>query len=306
MFFVAGANLLHLGAARSAARCRRRSCRRPAAATRWTGSGPGSTRGPTPLGDGFHTVQGLLALGARRHPRDRPRREPGRCSCRTPFNDFIFAEIGQEFGLIGAGIVIALFLVLAYAGTRVALAAPDTFGALLAAGHHRLAVHPGVHQHRRRRRRWSRSPASRCRSSAPAARRSSSASRRSGSSCRSRARPSRRGPGTTMRLLIAGGGTGGHIYPALAVARSLARAAGRAELSWLGGHRGLEASIVPAAGIPLRRLALRSLRTVGPQRPRGPRPAPPRPRRSRRRRRSWPASGPPRSSRPAATSRSRS
>jgi UDP-N-acetylglucosamine--N-acetylmuramyl-(pentapeptide) pyrophosphoryl-undecaprenol N-acetylglucosamine transferase len=66
-----------------------------------------------------------------------------------------------------------------------------------------------------------------------------------------------------MRLLIAGGGTGGHIYPALAVARSLRARAGAPELAWLGGHRGLERSIVPAAGIPLRRLALRSLRSAG-------------------------------------------
>jgi UDP-N-acetylglucosamine--N-acetylmuramyl-(pentapeptide) pyrophosphoryl-undecaprenol N-acetylglucosamine transferase len=78
-----------------------------------------------------------------------------------------------------------------------------------------------------------------------------------------------------MRLLIAGGGTGGHIYPALAVARSLRARAGASEpspagpgardaveLSWLGGHRGLEASIVPGAGIPLRRLWLRSLRSA--------------------------------------------
>lgn len=66
-----------------------------------------------------------------------------------------------------------------------------------------------------------------------------------------------------MRLLIAGGGTGGHIYPALAVARSLRARAGAPELGWLGGHRGLEASIVPGAGIPLRRLLLRSLRSAG-------------------------------------------
>ena len=65
-----------------------------------------------------------------------------------------------------------------------------------------------------------------------------------------------------MRLLIAGGGTGGHIYPALAVARSLRARPDGADLHWLGGHRGLEASLVPAAGIPLRRLALRSLRSV--------------------------------------------
>lgn len=65
-----------------------------------------------------------------------------------------------------------------------------------------------------------------------------------------------------MRLLIAGGGTGGHIYPALAVARSIRARPDGAELRWLGGHRGLEGAIVPTAGIPMRRLALRSLRTV--------------------------------------------
>jgi UDP-N-acetylglucosamine--N-acetylmuramyl-(pentapeptide) pyrophosphoryl-undecaprenol N-acetylglucosamine transferase len=65
-----------------------------------------------------------------------------------------------------------------------------------------------------------------------------------------------------MRLLIAAGGTGGHIYPALAVARSLSTGPEPPELHWLGGHRGLESAIVPAAGIPLQRLAARSLRTT--------------------------------------------
>jgi UDP-N-acetylglucosamine--N-acetylmuramyl-(pentapeptide) pyrophosphoryl-undecaprenol N-acetylglucosamine transferase len=69
-----------------------------------------------------------------------------------------------------------------------------------------------------------------------------------------------------MRLLIAGGGTGGHIYPALAVARSLSDPSRATlddvQLSWLGGHRGLERSIVRGAKIPLRLLLLRSLRTV--------------------------------------------
>jgi UDP-N-acetylglucosamine--N-acetylmuramyl-(pentapeptide) pyrophosphoryl-undecaprenol N-acetylglucosamine transferase len=65
-----------------------------------------------------------------------------------------------------------------------------------------------------------------------------------------------------MRLLIAGGGTGGHIYPALAVARSLRASAAEPELAWLGGHRGLESSIVPGSDIALRRLALRSLRST--------------------------------------------
>jgi UDP-N-acetylglucosamine--N-acetylmuramyl-(pentapeptide) pyrophosphoryl-undecaprenol N-acetylglucosamine transferase len=66
-----------------------------------------------------------------------------------------------------------------------------------------------------------------------------------------------------MRLLIAGGGTGGHIYPALAVARSLRARAGEPELGWLGGHRGLERDLIPPAGIPLRRLWVRSLRSAG-------------------------------------------
>src|SRR5262245_56769048 len=68
-----------------------------------------------------------------------------------------------------------------------------------------------------------------------------------------------------MRLLIAGGGTGGHIFPALALARSLRERPDRptaADLVWVGGHRGLEAEIVGDAGIRCRRLALRSLRTV--------------------------------------------
>jgi UDP-N-acetylglucosamine--N-acetylmuramyl-(pentapeptide) pyrophosphoryl-undecaprenol N-acetylglucosamine transferase len=65
-----------------------------------------------------------------------------------------------------------------------------------------------------------------------------------------------------MRLLIAGGGTGGHIYPALAVARSLRARPEPPELHWVGGHRGLEASLVPAAGISLTCLAARSLRTT--------------------------------------------
>ena len=65
-----------------------------------------------------------------------------------------------------------------------------------------------------------------------------------------------------MRLLIAAGGTGGHIDPALAVARSLRARPDGPALHWLGGHRGLESSLVPAAGIPLSRLVARSLRTT--------------------------------------------
>jgi UDP-N-acetylglucosamine--N-acetylmuramyl-(pentapeptide) pyrophosphoryl-undecaprenol N-acetylglucosamine transferase len=65
-----------------------------------------------------------------------------------------------------------------------------------------------------------------------------------------------------LRIVIAAGGTGGHIYPALAVLAQLRDRLPELELRWIGGRRGLEADIVPAAGLPLDRLWLRSLRTV--------------------------------------------
>jgi cell division protein FtsW len=48
--------------------------------------------------------------------------------------DFIFAIIGEELGLIGAFVVMGLFIVFGILGTRAALRAPDRFGTLLAAG----------------------------------------------------------------------------------------------------------------------------------------------------------------------------
>jgi cell division protein FtsW len=85
---------------------------------------------------GFHTIQGLLALGLGGilGAGLGESRLAGGLFLPNASNDYIFAIIGEEFGLIGAAIVICLFVVLAYSGIRVALAAPDTFGALLAAG----------------------------------------------------------------------------------------------------------------------------------------------------------------------------
>ena len=51
-----------------------------------------------------------------------------------------------------------------------------------------------------------------------------------------------------MRILISGGGTGGHIYPALAVAKAL-QSAYNAEILYLGDERGLETELVPKAGL---------------------------------------------------------
>ena len=53
-----------------------------------------------------------------------------------------------------------------------------------------------------------------------------------------------------LRVLIAGGGSGGHVFPALAVARELVHTYG-AQVRFVGTARGLETRLVPAAGFPL-------------------------------------------------------
>lgn len=63
------------------------------------------------------------------------------------------------------------------------------------------------------------------------------------------------------RILIMAGGTGGHVFPALAVANKL-RAQG-VDIAWLGTQRGLEARVVPAANIPLHIIPISGLRGKG-------------------------------------------
>ena len=59
-------------------------------------------------------------------------------------------------------------------------------------------------------------------------------------------------------VLMMAGGTGGHVYPALAVARELLDRGYRVE--WVGTARGLEQRVVPAAGIRLHHLVVRGVR----------------------------------------------
>jgi cell division protein FtsW len=134
MFFLAGANLIHLAGIAAAAvpavlllLLRGYQMDRISA---WIDPWKDQT------GLGFHSVQGYLALalGGLVGAGLGESRLAGGLFLPNASNDFIFAIIGEEFGLLGAGLVILLFLVFGYLGIRTSLGAPDTFGALLAAG----------------------------------------------------------------------------------------------------------------------------------------------------------------------------
>jgi len=88
-----------------------------------------------PLNTGFHIVQSLLALGSGGIF------GVGLGASRAKFfylpeqyTDFIFSVLGEELGLIGTLVVIALFVTLAYRSVSIALVAPDRFGFFLAIG----------------------------------------------------------------------------------------------------------------------------------------------------------------------------
>ncbi|MBI2795608.1 MAG: UDP-N-acetylglucosamine--N-acetylmuramyl-(pentapeptide) pyrophosphoryl-undecaprenol N-acetylglucosamine transferase [Gemmatimonadetes bacterium] len=75
-----------------------------------------------------------------------------------------------------------------------------------------------------------------------------------------------------MRVIFAGGGTGGHLYPGLAIARAIARLDPGADLLFVGARRGIEARVLPESGFrhvlldlyPLfRRQVWKNLETAG-------------------------------------------
>ncbi|MBV0932696.1 undecaprenyldiphospho-muramoylpentapeptide beta-N-acetylglucosaminyltransferase [Marinobacterium weihaiense] len=63
------------------------------------------------------------------------------------------------------------------------------------------------------------------------------------------------------KVLIMAGGTGGHVFPALATAEKLQQQG--VEVEWLGSRVGIENEIVPGAGIPLHRISVTGLRGKG-------------------------------------------
>ena len=88
-----------------------------------------------PQGHGYQITQALLALGSGGlfgvglgQSRQKFNYLP------EPVTDSIFAVLGEEFGLLGAVIVVCLFLFIGWRGLRIASYAPDAFGKLLAVG----------------------------------------------------------------------------------------------------------------------------------------------------------------------------
>lgn len=66
-----------------------------------------------------------------------------------------------------------------------------------------------------------------------------------------------------MKLLIAGGGTGGHVFPALAIAREWLSRGGEREVVLVGTQRGIEMKLVLAAGLPLETIRVAGLKGKG-------------------------------------------
>ena len=66
-----------------------------------------------------------------------------------------------------------------------------------------------------------------------------------------------------MKLLIAGGGTGGHVFPALAVAREWTARGPQREVVFVGTQRGIETRLVPEAGFPLELIRSAGLKGMG-------------------------------------------
>ena len=62
-----------------------------------------------------------------------------------------------------------------------------------------------------------------------------------------------------MKVIIAGGGTGGHLYPGIAIARELLKESGN-EVLFVGTRQGIEAKVLPKEGLPVRFISVGKLK----------------------------------------------
>ena len=68
-----------------------------------------------------------------------------------------------------------------------------------------------------------------------------------------------------MRLLLAGGGTGGHLFPAVALAEQLREEEPASEVLFVGTEQGLEARLLPELGLPLKTIEMSGWAGLGLQ-----------------------------------------
>src|SRR2546422_7993124 len=66
-----------------------------------------------------------------------------------------------------------------------------------------------------------------------------------------------------MKVIIAGGGTGGHLFPGIAVAREIERVDPASSILFVGAEQGIEARIVPKEGFNLQTLPVGGIKGVG-------------------------------------------
>jgi cell division protein FtsW len=134
MLFAAGARASHLAAAGSGALC---LLVVQAAAKSYRMKRLTTFLDPWSVarGAGFQLVQSFIALG------EGGKWGVGLGAGRSKMfylpeahTDFVFAVVGEEFGILGACVVIALFLVIMFRGMRIAHDEPDPFASLLAVG----------------------------------------------------------------------------------------------------------------------------------------------------------------------------
>ena len=88
-----------------------------------------------PLGGGFQLIQSMIAVGTGGvFGRGLMGGVQKLFYLPEPHNDFIYAVIGEELGLLGATLVLLCFGVIIWRGLRTSMRAPDKFGAFLAIG----------------------------------------------------------------------------------------------------------------------------------------------------------------------------
>jgi UDP-N-acetylglucosamine--N-acetylmuramyl-(pentapeptide) pyrophosphoryl-undecaprenol N-acetylglucosamine transferase len=73
----------------------------------------------------------------------------------------------------------------------------------------------------------------------------------------------RKAGANAVKLLIAGGGTGGHVFPAIAIAKEWMSRGNEREVVLVGTQRGIEMKLVPQAGLPLETLRIAGLKGKG-------------------------------------------